>query len=285
VPKKSTEGEQALGKALRRVRESAGHTQAHVGAEVHWSQSKMQKIEAGQRLTDDDLETLLTFYEASEETRREIAGLRALAAPGTPVGATPCGHFLTLKELEKRADCTEVLAFHREAIPVPLQSDQYILQMYALAGDRTPPIKILDERNARRAILSRINAPRYRVVLSESSLLRTPGGAEVIRREQAACLVALLHEHENLSLRILSFDANVSHVDTDMTMLKFVPGGANPAVYVPYGRHGKMFRDKLDVAEFENYWTTLHAAALSEEESLKYVNDLAHRSGFHPDNE
>lgn len=276
MPKKSTEGEQALGKALRRVRQSVGHTQTQVGAAVLWSQSKMQKIEAGQRLTDDDLETLLTFYRASEETRREIAGLRALAAPGTPAGATPCGHFLTLKELENRDDCTEVLGFHREGIPVLLQSDQYILQMYDLAGDKTPPIKILDERNARRAILSRDNAPRYQVVLSESSLLRTPGGAEVIRREQASCLLALLHEHENLSLRILAFDAAVSHVDADMTIVKFAPGGPNPGVYVPYGRHGKMFRDKADVAEFENYWTTLHDAALSEEESLKYVNDLAH---------
>jgi transcriptional regulator with XRE-family HTH domain len=273
---KSTEGEQALGKALKRIRQAAGLTQAQVGAVVLWSQSKMQKIEAGQRLTDDDLETLLTHYEATEEIRREIAGLRALAAPGTPAGVTPCGHFLALKEMEKRDDCTEVLAFHREAIPVPLQSDQYILQMYALAGDRTPPIKILDDRNARRAILSRINAPRYQVVLSESSLLRAPGGAEVIRREQAACLLGLLTEHENLSLRILSFDAVVSHVDTDMTMLKFDLDGPNPVVYVPYFRYGKMFRDKAEVAEFENIWTTLYDAALSEEESLKYLNDLAH---------
>lgn len=277
MPKKATERDQEFGMALRRIRKSTGHTQTSAGRAVHWSQAKIQKIESGQqRVTDDDLEALLAFYDASDEARQEIAELRALAAPGAPDGATPCSYFLTLQQLEKRSDCTEVLAFYREGLPVPLQCDQYRLRMYELAEDATPPLKILEERNSRRGVLSRKNPPRYQAILSESSLLRVPGGDKELRSEQALHLLALLAEFPNLSVRILSFDAKISHVDLDMTMLKFAPDGHGPVVYTPFGRHGKLFKDKQEVAEAEAYWKSLHVAALSDEASRKYLNDLAH---------
>lgn len=273
MPYKATESELRFGAALADARRAAGWTQTDAGKALHWSQSKVQKIESvTQRVTDQDVEALLNLYEASEETRQEISELRTPAAPGAPIGSTPSRRFLEFKELERRPDCTEVLALHREGLPVPLQCDLYILDQYELAGGHLERARILEERNTRRTIFSRDNPPHYRVVLSESSLLRVPGGT-VTRQEQASYLLASMDEYPHLSVRVLPFDAQVAHAATDLTLLKFAASGP-PVAYIPVWRSGRLFKEKADIAEFESYWRTLNDASLSEEASRKYLHEL-----------
>ncbi len=274
MPKKATEGELRFGTALADARRTAGFTQTQAGNALNWSQSKIQKIEsAAQRVIDQDVDRLLNLYKADEETRRAISELRTPAAPGAPAGTTPSRQFLELKELERRPDCVEVLAAHREGLPVPLQCDPYILDQYELAGGELDRTRILEERNTRRTIFSRENPPHYRVVLSESSLLRVPGGS-VTRQEQAKYLLTSIDDYPHLSVRILPFEAQIAHMTTDLTLLRFASSA--PIAYVPIWHYGKLFKEKADIAEFEAYWTTLNEASLSEEASRKYLNDLAH---------
>lgn len=274
MPHKATEGELRFGAALAAARRAAGWTQSDAGRALHWSQSKVQKIESvAQRVTDQDVAKLLDLYEASDEIRREISELRTPVEPGAPAGSTPSRQFLEFKELERRPDCTEVLALHREGLPVPLQCDLYILDQYELAGGHLDRARILAERNTRRAIFSRENPPHYQVVLSESSLLRVPGGS-VTGQEQADYLLTSMNEYPHLSVRILPFDAQVAHAATDLTLLRFA--GHAPVVYIPIWRFGRLFKERADVAEFETYWRTLNEASLSEEASRKYLNELAH---------
>jgi transcriptional regulator with XRE-family HTH domain len=277
VPKKATESEIQFGAALKRARQDAKCTQTQAGRALHCSQSKIQKMEAAdQRVTDQEVETLLDFYRASEETRLEISALRTLAAPGAPAGTPPSHQFLKLKALERRPDCTEVRALHREVLPVPLQCDLYILDQYELADDPTDKTRVLDERNARRTIFTRDNPPNYRVILSESALLRVPGGSAITRQEQARYLLTSMDEYPHLSVRILPFDAYVAHASTDMVLLRFAAGGPRPAVYLPYWRFGRLVQTKVDFAEFDAYWQTLNDASLSQEASRKYLNNLTH---------
>jgi transcriptional regulator with XRE-family HTH domain len=266
-----------LGAALRDARRAAGLTQERAAEELGCRQGKINKIETTQcAVSPKDLNRLLEIYQASDELANRIKVLAAPGAPGQPTGSHPNSAFLQLLELEPQA--SEILALHSERIPGLLQSEYYTLSQFSRAGDPTDLAALLYDRQQRARLFTTENPPRYRVVLSESSLYRMPGGrTPALVIDQAEHLLTLDETHEQVSVHILTFEADIPYLDADFTVLKFTDGTKDLA-YVEYATEGKIFRAAKPVAERELYWQRVRNAALGTEDSRKFLEDLIDRA-------
>ena len=93
-------------------------------------------------------------------------------------------------------------------------------------------------------LLTAARAPRYRVILSESSLHRMPGGRRpTLVEDQAQHLLDLDDDHEHVSIQILTYEADIPYLDPDFTVLEFDgtrPGAHKDTVYVEYATEGRV---------------------------------------------
>jgi len=248
-------------------------TQARAAAALGCRQGKINKIETTQcAVSPKDLNQLLLAYHAPDEVAALVRSLAAHGGPGPLAGARPSPAFLRLLELERGA--TEVLSLHSERIPGPLQSEHYMLTQFHRAGDLTDMASLLFDRQERARLFTRDDPPHYRAVLSESSLHRMPGGrTPALVVDQAEHLLTLGAAHERVAVQVLTFDADVPYLDADFTVLRFA-GDDKDAAYVEYATEGRISRAKRLVDDRIRYWNRLHHAALSVEDSRKFLEDL-----------
>jgi transcriptional regulator with XRE-family HTH domain len=266
-----------LGAELRRARDDAGMTQARVASALGCVQGKINKIETTQcAVSPKDLARLLAIYEVPEDRRTTIQLLAAHAGPGVRAGSRSNAAYLQLRMLE--GDATLIRALHSERIPGLLQSEHYMLRQYESAGDTTDVSSLLLDRRERVGLLSAARAPRYQAILSESSLHRMPGGRRpTLVEDQAQHLLNVIDEFEKVSIQILTYEAKIPYLDPDFTVLEFDgsrPGAHKDTVYVEYATEGRVATGARLVADRVKYWNRLHQAALSPEDSKKYLHDL-----------
>jgi transcriptional regulator with XRE-family HTH domain len=268
-----TERDKRRGAALRQARAGTDLTQGNVAKRLGVSQSTIARIEAGERApSPEELLTLIDLYDPPQSLRDVIEGLATLADSPALADLSPNHYFLKMvRELEF---ATEVLTFHSERLPMQLQSQQYALLQYRLMGRCIGEIDVLRSRKQRRRILTRDNPPHYHALLSESSLRRAPGGSESVVRQQAQHLLGLLEEYPRFSLQIMHNSARIAYVETDFTLLR-MPRGRADMVYVPFGLDGRLIKEKRRIDEWERYWYVARHAALGEDESKKFVHELA----------
>jgi transcriptional regulator with XRE-family HTH domain len=266
-----------LGSALRDARRAAGLTQARAATALGCRQGKINKIETTHcAISPKDLHQLLQIYRVPDDVATRIKALAVPTDPGRPDDSRPNPSFLQLLELERNA--TEILSLHSERIPRPLQCEPYMLMQFTRSGDRTNLATLLYDWRERARLFTADHPPQYNVILSESSLHRMPGGrSPALVIDQAEHLLALSSAHERVSLQILTFDAAIPYLDADFTVLRFgdtEKDVAKDIAYVEYATEGRMFRAAKPVADRVLYWNRVHNAALSVEDSRKFLVDL-----------
>jgi transcriptional regulator with XRE-family HTH domain len=266
-----------LGIELRKARTAAKMTQAQAAAKLGCRQGKINKIETTQcAVSSGDLSTLLAIYNLPE---RDKIAIQMLAARGVPTSSRS-RVYLQMRALEPEA--TEILSLHSERLPGLLQSEHYARTQLARAGDAEDVASLLLDRQERIRLLTVENQPRYRVILSESSLHRMPGGRTArLVADQAQHLLDLCVAHEHISVQILTYNADIPFLDPDFTVLKYA-GAQSDVAYVEYGTEGRLLRRAKTVAERERYWNQLHRAALTYEASRSFLHDVvaaARRAG------
>ncbi|GAB3439140.1 helix-turn-helix domain-containing protein [Actinophytocola sediminis] len=262
-----------LGAALRDARRVAGMTQAQAAAALGCRQGKINKIETTHcAISPKDLSHLLRIYQVPDEATSGIRALAVSVGPGQPADTRPNPSFLQLLELERRA--TEILALHSERIPRPLQSEPYMLMQFTRSGDPTDLTSLLYDWQERANVITGEHPPHYNVILSESSLHRMPGGrTPALVIDQAEHLVNLGIANKRVAIQILTFDADIPYLDADFTVLRFA-GQEKDVAYVEHASDGRMFRAAKPVADRILYWQRLRHAALSVEDSRKFLENL-----------
>jgi len=265
----------ALAVVLRELRDKRGMTQGQVASFLGCTQSKIAKIErANAYVKPRDLKQLVRLYRPDAEQFRQIKELAAVPGPaltGTGGQANPA--YLLLLDKERQAD--EILALHSERVPAPLQSDTYRLRQYRRAEDPTPLGELLLSRDDRAEIFT---APerrtRYRVLLSESALYRLPGGrTPELANDQASYLYTLMESYDRLLLQIVPFTADIPFLDADFTVLKFSDPSQDFA-YADNSLDAQTIQGKPRIADREKYWYLVQRAALSVEDSRKFLRRL-----------
>jgi transcriptional regulator with XRE-family HTH domain len=266
-----------LGRELRKAREVTKLTQRAVGVVLGCGQAKVNKIE--NTLVDIDpgeLDTLLALYQVPVD---KANALRALADEArrsrrrfTPLPMTP--EFAHLSDLELNA--AEMLSLHSERIPGPLQSELYMLRQFqSYAATIQDLVELMERRQTRAQIFTTERPPRYRVVLSESSLLRMPGGRQPdLEVDQIEHLLTLISDHDQLELRLLPFTAKSTFVGTDFVVARF--DGEHPDfAYLEYPGGACLVKPRKDLAALVKHWHELHEVALNRDDSIKFLHQLA----------
>jgi transcriptional regulator with XRE-family HTH domain len=266
-----------LGSALRNARMEAKLTQAVVGDRLSCTQGKIQKIETTLvSVSAADLDAMLDLYAVPAEEAAELRDLARQTHRGRPSKSRPStawSAFGQLFHLEPNA--SEILCWHSERIPGPLQSEHYMLRQHPDTNTTPGLTALMKQRKARASIFTIENPPQYRAILSESSLLRMPGGRnDELTVDQAGHLLRLMVKHDQLTVQILPFEAKALFVDTDFQILRFA-GEAPDFAYIEYPGGARTFRRPSELKQFEEHWNQLHKVALTREETKEFLTNLA----------
>jgi transcriptional regulator with XRE-family HTH domain len=281
VNEDATARRRQLGRLLRRARETAGYTQTAVAERLGCGQAKVNKIET--TLVEIDLPELEKLLELYRMPTDEAAELRKLAeldqqeGPARTKYSNSMTAFGVLSELEPEA--SEIRCWHSERIPGPLQSEMYILKQHEpLLTDHNAVTRVLRERTARAKLFTAPDPPRYRVILSESSFHRMPGGRTTqMVVDQTEHLLMLVDKHERLELRILTFEADIPYVDSDFQLLLFDGPQRCDFVYIEYPGGARKYKSPSELSECHEHWVALCAAALDPATSREFLNGLVGR--------
>jgi transcriptional regulator with XRE-family HTH domain len=249
VMEDATARRQRLGRTLRKLRKRARLTQDAVAKRLGCGQAKVNKIETTLcSISLEQLDVLIEMYGVAPD---EAERLRELAAQDLENGPprTSMNAYTVLTDLEQEA--TEIQCWHSERIPGPLKSQQYALRQRGPELTDGQVIQILRRRAARMRVLTMPDPPWYRVILSESSLYRMPGGdTGEIMADQASHLLGLVAKYPRLELRILPFTANVPFVDGDFQLLRFDDPEISDFVYIEDPGGPRKREKKLELTRF-----------------------------------
>jgi len=281
VTEERAAGRMRLGLALRKARSEAGLTQSQVASKLECTQGKIQKIETTLiSISTYDLEAMIALYDLSVAQADELRSLASQSNYGWPSTVRPSAAWSAFGQLSHlEPDASEILCWHSERIPGPLQSEHYMLAQHP-ETETSDLTSLLRQRKARAGIFTIVSPPEYRAILSESSLLRMPGGNRDLVADQAEHLVTLMNLHMQVTIQILPFTAPVLFVDSDFQLLRF-DGDTPDFAYMEYPAGARVIKRPHELKLLEEHWHQLHDAALSRNESTKFLYRLAELTKAH----
>lgn len=278
LTKSSEVSRQRLGRELRHARKAAGRTQSEAAAALRCGQGKVAKIEGTLvNISERDLDELMYYYKLPEMKKAVLRELHRSSTVPRAVPGYPARSEAFAKLVSVETDAAEILGWHSERVPGPLQHPRYMLKQFELdqTGKREFVRSALAARKTRVSIFNVERPPHYRVVLSESSLYRLPGGwTPELELDQIGTLRSLLTMYPRFELRILPFAANLAYADPDFTLLRFArePSSIVNHEDFVYLEHVGGAQIVKDLTKFVEYWEVLVKASLSREETLAFLN-------------
>lgn len=251
-------------------------TQQDVARVLGCGQAKINKIESGAVAVKlGDLRQLLGAYDVLPVQRQTLLDL---ARSGTNERGQWSGYravvphwFRTFTDLEPAA--SEILSWHGERIPGPLQSEHYMLKQFseARATDVTAQVR---NRAERKQIFDSEHPPYYRFIIGEAALRRAPGGpSAAVSLDQAQTLLQLSRAYKKTFIHILPFAARLPFVPNDFTVMRFADT-TKDFVFVEHAAGGVYIEDEDDFALFIDAWDRLRGAVLEQNESADFLEGL-----------
>jgi transcriptional regulator with XRE-family HTH domain len=281
---------QRLGRELRVAREAAGLTQDGIASLLRCRQGKIAKIEGKLvAISPDDLEDMLHYYKLPASKKAELRELHAHSVIARAVPGYPVRSDAFAKLVSAETDAAEILSWHSERVPGPLQHIRYMLKQFQLdrGGQRDSVRAAMAARQTRLNVFYVRRPPRYRVILSQSSFYRLPGGwSRELELDQIGQLQSLLTMNPQFELMILPYTANVAYVDTDFAVLRFrrdSPATAHQDdfVYLEHAGGGQLMKD---TTKFIEHWEVLAQAALTRDATVAFLaqrfNELVDSHGL-----
>jgi transcriptional regulator with XRE-family HTH domain len=265
-----------LGNEIRRARIAAGMTQQEVADLLGCGQGKINKIETGAvSVKQADLRQMLDAFGVSRTEADMMTELaRASGQRGQWSGyrsAVP-HWFRTFTDLEPAA--SEILSWHGERIPGPLQSEHYMLKQFTEAG-ATDVTSLVRNRLERKQVFDLKRPPYYRFILGEAAFRRTPGGpSPSVALDQVEHLIQLEKTYPRTFIHVLPFSARLSFVPNDFTIMRFSEA-TRDFVFVEHAAGGVYIEDEGDFELFVDAWDRLRGAALERSETVEFLETLA----------
>ncbi len=277
MPSTVTSRRRQLGNEIRRARIAASMTQQEVAELLGCRQGKVNKIESGTvavkqaelkrmleafQTSDTEAEVMLELARSSAGQRGQWSGYRS-AVPHW---------FRTFTDLEPAAG--EILSWHGERIPGPLQSEHYMLTQFS--EDRATDVtSLVRNRQDRKQVFDLDRPPYYRFVLGEAAFRRIPGGPNPpVALDQVEHLLDLGERYPRVFIHVLPFDVRLAFVPNDFTMMRF-SDATKDFVFIEHAAGGIYLDDEGDFELFVDSWDRLRGAALEVNESVEFLQGLA----------
>lgn len=147
--------------------------------------------------------------------------------------------------------------------------------------------RAVEARTARQAVLHRLDAPRYEVVIDELAVRRFAADPQVVR-EQLDHLAYLGHEYPHITIRVLPLTARIADelVPRSAFSLYRYPDPGDPTVVtVDTITSDLVLTDEHHVGQYTRLYQHLRDAALTGTDSLDFLvsvaEDLLEQTGRH----
>jgi transcriptional regulator with XRE-family HTH domain len=266
-----------LGAELRRLRNSAGITMEHAAAVLDCARSRIGHIENGRNsIRKPELKVLLDLYGASGEEHEHLEELRQEASKRGWSSTYRLPSWLK-RYVELETDAVTMRSFEGELIPGLLQTEDYARRVHLAAGDLIKPAdldRLVAARMRRQSRLTDDTPLELSTVVSEAAFRRTLGDAEVGPQQLAH--VTELAQRPNITLHVLPYAAGLhASMSGSFAVLTFAPGVAPPFGYQEHAIGGHVVDDRDAVNQLMGLWELLRSQALSPEDSLRWLSELA----------
>jgi transcriptional regulator with XRE-family HTH domain len=277
VPSTVTSRRRQLGNEIRHARTAAGMTQQQVANLLGCGQGKINKIESG--AVSVKVAELRQMLDAFHVGKAEAEMMLELARAGGSQRGQWSGYrsavpnwFRTFTDLEPAA--AEILTWHGERIPGPIQSEHYMLKQFSGVRD-TDVTALVRNRAERRKVLEGKKPPYYRFILGEAALRRMPGGPDPsVALDQVQYLLDLEKQFPRTFIHVLPFHARLSFVPNDFTVMRF-NDATKDFVFVEHAAGGMYIEDESDFELFIDAWDGLRGAAMERNETVDFLREFA----------
>lgn len=262
-----------LSAELRRLREKHGLTAAQAAERAGWPQSKVTKIELGERknVTTQDLAVLFEVYEVTDPEIRE-------ALEGLAKDAKQRGWWSQYKDVfsgplpDFETEATSIQTYESQVVPGLLQLPEYIEAVFEGGQVHEPHVieRAVAARLCRQEILNRYDPPELWVVLDEAALRRMIGGAEVMRK-QVQHLIHMAARH-NITIQVLPFGVGAHAALVGSFVILDFPAPLDPSLaYAETYAASLLMETPAELARYNAVFGHLQGSALSATESVKLM--------------
>jgi transcriptional regulator with XRE-family HTH domain len=271
-----------LGRELRALRLRAGLSGEQLAERIGTSQSRVSRTETARYRADLDMvRRWLEVTGADDETGARLVGLAddALVEVAT-YRSIFRGSMATEQQARIQQDATAARLRHFQPfmIPGPFHTGTYARAalLAARVADETGLDEAVAARLERGKRLRRKGAPKYHVILTELALRWRPldataaDHAEAIRTVQAAARVP------SITVQVVTADTPTRRAPMCAFLItEFAPTVGEPTiVQVELPAVEMTFVGVDDVLAFESVWEHMADAALSPQESAKFIAGL-----------
>ncbi|GAA4541061.1 helix-turn-helix domain-containing protein [Amycolatopsis samaneae] len=260
---------------LRTLRRARGLTCKDVAAALDCSESKVSRMETGERgLYADEVSAILGFLKVPSKTREYLVKL-------VRDGEERNWHEIhgklppNWKELmEFEADATSIRNYEPLLVPGLAQVPDYSRAIIRGGNPKLTDVEIdslVATRMTRQVIFSRRPAPSVHLVMDETVLTRPVCRAE-IRRAQLRNLLSL-SERRSVTIQVVPFTAKANPgLEGPFVALDFAED--HSVVYMDSRGTSSFLEEDVHIDRVKVSWQGILAAALSPEESMRLVANV-----------
>jgi transcriptional regulator with XRE-family HTH domain len=264
--------QERLASVLRGLREGAGLSTYELAGRMHWSQSKVTRIENGRtRATAEDAEQWADVTGAPEPVRQELSQLAYAAWTETRSWRASHRHGLVSRQQEMSGmdrAASEILHFQHSVIPGLLQAEGYARRVMTL-GDVTNRggIDAAVKARMKRQDILREPGRRFDYVLTEGALRWRPGSKQMMTEQLGKLLAAVALP--NVTLSIIPFDREARTWYGEGFAIFRLPDG--PVVLTEGYTKEDFLADPRDVEVYERVFALLRESALSGDAAADFA--------------
>ncbi len=268
-----------LATELRRLRDAAAMTGEEVARKLHWSPSKISRIETAQTAPSlPDLKRLLEIYgvTGTQRSRLELLGQTTGQRGWWDAYADALGpEYTALIALEAEAE--SVRCFGAQTVPGLLQTERYAREVARALSPFAPPGEIerrVQVKMARQKVLAKENPLRLSAILDEAITLRAIGGPRVMA-EQIEKLISVA-EQDNVTVQVLPLRVG-GHpgLDGEFAIVSFADLIAPDVVYLEHMTSEIYEENEAAVYRHVLAFDRLSTLALDTVQSARLLKDRA----------
>jgi transcriptional regulator with XRE-family HTH domain len=278
---------------LVRLRKERGLTQQQVALAMEWSPSKLIRVEGGgSSITKVDLDALLTKYGVTSESHRERLHNLNRGAKKTGWWAAykddVSAYYLSYVGFE--AGAAFIRQFQLAVVPGLLQTADYAEVVTSVGQFEPETVRTLVRLRMQRQseLWQRSAPPRQYFVLDEGVLRHHVGITRnrAIMPNQLRSIADRAERDDLVTVRVIPFEAGAHPGLIDpFTLLEF-EAGLPDILFFDANRSALMVSgDDPDVAKYAEHFEELLEYALSAEESIKRIRNVADEMSEKPHND
>jgi hypothetical protein len=277
----STAISRELGAKLRESREKAGLRSVEVARGLGWPQSKVSRLETGDRRTDPmDLAMYLGHCKLTQEEARPLLALANEPDEGfwlRPHGKQLPDRLLTY--VMNEAAASAIWWFEPTLVPGLLQTREYAAEV--IRGLVTvEPDQVqgqVDARLARQELLKRRDPPETQFFINEAVLHYPIGGPRVMNEQLLHLMFSATRPQ--ITIRIVPLSAG-AHAATGGRFVMMGYHDRQPVVWLESTAVSTLVEDREVMKTYRAIRSELHRIALDEEQSRSLLASRASEYDF-----